>query len=443
MTKCKLLFSKIKSSGLIVTALGGFGLKIGAAGLGFLNGVIIARLLGPREFGIYTLMMATTTLAATIATLGLPSLITRQLTTYVVHEQWGMLKGLINKSRLWILLSSLIAIASVVTLQKLGVLDDRLPPVALVVMLSLIPLLALNQQRAAILRGWHWVILADVPELILRPLLMIVMLGSCLLLIPRIDSNQAMLIQFVAVGIAFIAGLVFVHQRTPIKVRAAQAESTGWQWFVAALPFFAITLVGTFQNQVALYILSYRANVSQVGLFQVANQLVALVVMGLTAVNMPMQPRIAAAWAKGDRVTIQQLASQAVRLSTAIALTGCIILMIFAEPILKLYGQSFLGAASALRILAIGQLFNAIAGSCGLVLAMTGHQNISLLGQCLALIVNSAAAWILTTQWGSVGAATAATLGLITWNSLLVIAVFRKVRINTTILPFKFKSLNR
>lgn len=172
------------------------------------------------------------------------------------------MKGLINKSRLWILLSSLIAIVVVVTLQKLGVLDNRLHPIALVVVLSLIPLLALNQQRAAILRGFHWVILADVPELILRPLLMTIMLGSCSLLILRIDSNQAVLIQLVAVAIAFITGLYFVRRRTPIEVRAAQPETAGWQWFVATLSFFAMTLVGTFQNQVVLYILSFRSGAS-------------------------------------------------------------------------------------------------------------------------------------------------------------------------------------
>ena len=90
MIKFKNLQVKNKSSGLIVTALGRLGLKIGAAGLGFLNGIITARLLGPREFGIYTLLMATTTLVATISVLGLPSLITRQLAAYAVHEQWEM-----------------------------------------------------------------------------------------------------------------------------------------------------------------------------------------------------------------------------------------------------------------------------------------------------------------------------------------------------------------
>lgn len=435
------MLAKVTASSLIITAIGGFGLKIGAAGLGFLNGVILARLLGPREFGIYTLLMATTMLVATIASLGLPSLITRQVATYVVQEQLGLLKGIIHKSRQWILLSSLIAIAVMVTLQKLGLLGNGLHPAALVIMLSLIPLLGLNQQRAAILRGLHWVIVADVPELILRPLLMVIMLSVCMLLMRHADSTQALLMQFVAVGIAFIVGLGMVRRRIPVAVLSVQVEMTGWQWFVAALPFFAITIVSTFQNQVALYILGYRTDVAQVGFFQVANQLVGLVVMGLVAVNTSLQPRVAAAWAMGDRIAIQKLASQSVRLGTSIALIGCIILIAFAKPLLELFGQSYQAAVPALQILALGQLFNAASGSCGLVLAMTGHQNSVLMGQCLALTVNSVTAWQLTIQWGAMGAAVAATLGLVTWNSWLVIAVLRKFRMNTTILPFTLKSI--
>ena len=50
------MLSKIQSSNLLATALGGFALKIGAALLDFLNGVMLAKLFGPREFGIYSIL---------------------------------------------------------------------------------------------------------------------------------------------------------------------------------------------------------------------------------------------------------------------------------------------------------------------------------------------------------------------------------------------------
>lgn len=430
------LLAKMQLSNLLVTSLGGFTLKIGTAGLIFLNGILLARLLGPREFGIYSIISATVALAATITALGLPTLITRQTAIYVAREQWGLLKGFISKSQQWVLLSSLVGGAMVVNL--LFILIDEQHTIihlgTLVVIFLLILIMALSFVRAAILRGLHWVISADFPELILRPFAMLIMLGACTLSIPKTDAAQALLMQLAAASLAFMAGLWIMRQRMPVEVSVVQPETAGPQWFVAALPFFGIALVGTLEGQVALYILGYRTDAAQVGLFQVASQLVGLMTMGLVAVNMPLQPLIATAWAKGDRDTVQKLATHAVRVSTAIALTGGIILITLTEPLLQLYGQSYQAAAPALRILVIGQLFNASAGSCGLILAMTGQQNMVLIGQLLALVVNVAAAWLLTNLWGSTGAAVAAALGLVTWNGLMAIAVLKRNHINTTIL---------
>ena len=404
---------------------------------------MLARLLEPSELGIYSILIAITSLIATIATLGLPLLITRQLAIYVEKKQWGLFKGLLINSRQWMLFSSLIIISVVVIIQRLGIFGKNLEPITLMVMLLLIPITALSVLRAAILRGLHNVLLADIPEMILRPFLMLIMLGSCFLWMAKIDAMQVMQMQFVAVGIASLMGLWFMYRRVPAKVHTVKSESSTEHKLVVVLPFFCMMLVGTLESQVSLYILGYRSNTIQVGFFQVANQLVLIVVMGLGAVNMPLQAQVAAAWTRKDYIAVQQLASQAVRLSTTIALLGCIILVGFADPLLSLYGQAYQVAAPALRILVIGQFFNAVSGSCGVILIMTAKQNVVLIAQCLALIVNSTAAWLLAEQWGAVGAAIAVMLGLITWNSLMVFVVIRKIKINTTILPFKIKSLTQ
>ena len=436
------VLSKIQSSNLLTTALNGFILKIGAAILGFLNGVFLARLLGTREFGIYSVMMSTTILASTIAALGFPTLITRQSATYVVQQQWGMFKGLVIKSVQWVMLASLIVIAAVAIFTWGGGLTAEIHLVAVLMVLALIPIMALSQLRAAILRGLHFVILADVPELMLRPLVLLILLGASLLLMPQVDSTQAYLMNFGAMSVAFLVGVLFLHQHLPRDVITAQAEVQGSQWFVASLPLFGIVLAGTVESQIGIYILAYRASVEQVGLLQVANQMVAVVVMGLSAVNMFLLPRIAAAWAKEDRVAIQKLATDAVRLSTLIALISCVILFILAEPLLQLFGSSYQIAAPALRILVIGQLINATAGSCGLILTMTGQQNIVLRSLFIALITNGIAAWVLTPECGAAGAAVSSTLGMVIWNGLMIIATIHRLGVNTTIIPCKVKSIS-
>ena len=424
-----------------ITALWGFIQKISGAGIGFLNGIILARLLEPKELGIFSILMAITSLVVTMATLGLPMLITRQLAVYVEREQWSLFKGLLINSRQWVLFASLVFISIAAITHRFSKFGENLEPITLIALLLLVPITALSLLRAAVLRGLHNVLLADIPEMFLRPFLMLVMLGWCLLWMTRIDAMLAIQMQCIAVVIAFLVGWWFMSQRIPAEVHIVSRESSAEHNLVMLLPFFGMMLVGALESQVSLYILGYRSNAAQVGFFQIANQLVSIVAMGLGAVNMPLQAQVAAAWTRKNYTTVQQLASQAVRLSSAIALLGCIILIGFAEPLLLLYGKVYQVTAPALRILAIGQFFNAISGSCGVILIMTGQQNVVLMAQSLALVVNSIAAWLLTGQWGAVGAAIAAMLGLITWNSLMVFFVIRKTKINTTILPFKIKSL--
>jgi len=55
--------SPLVRSILLKTAAGSFSLKITAAGLGFINSILMARLLTPREFGIYAIIMAAAGLA--------------------------------------------------------------------------------------------------------------------------------------------------------------------------------------------------------------------------------------------------------------------------------------------------------------------------------------------------------------------------------------------
>jgi O-antigen/teichoic acid export membrane protein len=85
-------------------------------------------------------------------------------------------------------------------------------------------------------------------------------------------------------------------------------------------------------------------------------------------------------------------------------------------------------------VLALGQVFNGLAGSCGTVLAMTGLQTIVLKTQIFALTVNALVSWFLITRWGAMGVAIGASTGLVVWNFLMVLAVLRRINVNTTLI---------
>ncbi len=402
--------------------------------MGVLNGVLLARMLGPAEFGVYSIAIAAATLLGTLAALGLPPLVTRDVAVHQAQENWPLLKGLLATSQLWVLLASLFFVLVGGALVFLDRFPATLTLVGQVSILVLVPLIALNLLRAGILRGLHSVLAADVPDLLLRPLAVFVMLGGVYASALEMTAGSALLIQTGAALLALGFGSWLLTRRLPEPARQAMSETTHRQWLRSSGIFLAITIVGMLEGQVPLYLLGHLAGPEQAGLYQAANQIVGVVAMGLVAINMPLQPKLAATWARGNAQHAQQLVTETARLGTGIALAAMMAVMVFAEAILRIYGVQYAEAAHALRILAAGQLINAAAGSCGVLLMMAGYQRVVMQGTAVALLINASIAYLFIPEYGLLGGALAAMLAMIFWNVYFAVYAKIKLGVDTTII---------
>ena len=117
-------------------------------------------------------------------------------------------------------------------------------------------------------------------------------------------------------------------------------------------------------------------------------------------------------------------------------LTGLtvLVLVVYGERVLNLFGLEFVSAYNALTVLLIGQIGNALAGPVGLLLNMTGHQNSSAKIMLLSLILSIVACFGLIPRYGVMGASVASALSVILWNGLMLGFVIKRLKINPTIL---------
>lgn len=426
------LISTFRFSGLLRQVVGSLGLKMCAAGIGFVNSVLLARILGPSELGVYSIVLSIVNFSATIAVLGLPVLSTREVAAKVEQEAWGKLKGIVNSAHRLTLLATSIILLLAIFLFLLVSPSEQTWIVTLIGML-LVPLIAFNQLRAAILRGMHWVILADVPELFIRPVLMLLMLVLITYTTINVNANHALGIQLVAVFIALVVGTWWLKTRQPEQLKRSIPETSGRILIGESIPFLTISLVNILQGQVTLYMLGYIGGAGQAGLYFAASQLVGLIVIGLVAVNLPLQPRLATAWAQNNKKKLQSLVTEAARLGTGIALIGLLVMIVFPEFMLHVYGSKYVEASTTLKILAFGQMFNAITGSGNILLMMTGHQNVVARGTVLALIVNAGFGYLIIPKYGVEGGAVATVMGICCWNIYYVIYSIKKLGVNVTV----------
>jgi O-antigen/teichoic acid export membrane protein len=100
------------------------------------------------------------------------------------------------------------------------------------------------------------------------------------------------------------------------------------------------------------------------------------------------------------------------------AISSVIILLIFLfwQPILSLYGPEYLKAKNVLLYRGLGQLVNASVGSVWYIVLMTGHQKIRLISILASAIINIVLNYLLIPTMGIDGAALASMVSTIFIN---------------------------
>ena len=151
------------------------------------------------------------------------------------------------------------------------------------------------------------------------------------------------------------------------------------------------------------------------------------VVLPLVLIGLVMAPYVVAAWSNSDKAALQRLATKSSQGALLLSFPCALVFIFYGEELVNLvFGQEY-GAISyaPLVILTIGQLFNVFFGQVGLFLSMTGHEKITLIGQAASLLINILLCIALIPVYGSVGAAIGVSVGLLVWNILLFLLLYK------------------
>jgi O-antigen/teichoic acid export membrane protein len=151
----------------------------------------------------------------------------------------------------------------------------------------------------------------------------------------------------------------------------------------------------------------------------------------LIAVNLVVAPRFAKLYRDNDMAQLERLAIKSVKLISLFALPVIGVMLVFPSFLMSLFGSEFKEGAALLQILAVGQFINAMTGSVGFLLMMSGHErdmrNVTLVSGSLALLLT----WFLTAQFNIIGAAIGTAIAVATQNLLAVYFVKKRLGFNT------------
>lgn len=361
-------------------------LKVAGAAIAFVSTILFGRILGPREYGVMSLVVVSSNLVATLVALGLPYLLTRDISIHQERSERTHISALVRSGICMWAYSS--AVGTIVIFATYLFVRDYLwahevfvafPLVLLGTIL--VPLVALNQIRSGMLRGIDRIISADLPEMLLRQAVILVFVIVLIAVDAHADAITAVEIQLIGVAVACGSGLYFLRRSLKAELRRSaplgfggNATGKAGSLLRQAPHFLVITLVAMTDSQVSLYVIGALIGATGVGIYQAALQPLNIILMGLVAASVSVQPRIAAAWSARRKADAQALISRATRFSSGVSVLIGLPLIVFADFIYHLYGIGFQTAGILLRILTVAQIIRGLTGPIGIVLLMTGHQ---------------------------------------------------------------------
>jgi len=398
--------------------------------LGYGVTLLIARVAGPRALGIYAISLTALNIGEICCAAGLKQASLRYIPLYVKSGQSGLVRGIVLFATR---MSGLLGVAIGVILFGLSpiltrylftesLLSDALRVVALV-----LPLFALRGVWSYALQGFQATKYRVLVEKLLEPGIRLMAVGLFLLFGLRLLGG--ILAITIAVLGSTVAAFYFLQKLMAPIVKEEQPRYEVRTWLSYSVPLLFQSLAVFLQPAIPLLVIEHFQGSSQVGIFSAALKVATLVSLPLIALNTVFAPRISEVSSRREIGGLGSLYRMMTVSTISMSLLPFLISLLFASPIMQIFGPEFEAGSSILGLLAVGYLVRAISGPAGCVLVMTGRVNISLvnalLGSLLSLLLNL----LLVPSLGLRGAAIASTITLVVVGILGLAQVFYFLRI--------------
>ncbi|MEV1288073.1 oligosaccharide flippase family protein [Micromonospora sp. NPDC049679] len=165
-----------------------------------------------------------------------------------------------------------------------------------------------------------------------------------------------------------------------------------------------------------------------IGVYNVATRLVTVAIFVLAPINAAFGPYLASLHHQGRMDDVRRIYRAATGWVVRLSLPAFVVLLVFPEHLLRLFGGGFAAGAAVTVILAVGQLVNAATGPCGTLLNMSGRVVVNMADNLAALVLNVLLNLWLIPAYGIVGAAVAWAVSLAAVNVARVLQVRALVR---------------
>jgi len=351
-----------------------------------------------------------------------PTLLMREVAASQGLEEWGLLRGALRRAGQFVTLAS--GSVTMIALLILWGIGDRLSSAmfcTMALMLLVLPLSAGTKTVARALMGLHRVVLGQAVDMLLRPLLVLALVGGAFLLWPELRQPQyAMAAQLLGAAVVLIAGLVILRRLTPREARTAPPAYRNREWLRSTLPFTLIGGALVLNSQTDIIMLGWFAQLKDVGIYRVAAQGSTLVAFSLAVASGVVAPQFSQLYVKGDVARLQYLVIKSSSVILFVATPMALVLLLGGSMLITwVFGSEYAPAYMPLAILVIGQLVLSVFGISGPLLSMAGYESTISKAIWVSALTNAILNLFFVPAFGAVGAAISTMLTTVGWSIYL------------------------
>jgi hypothetical protein len=411
------------------------GIKITGTGISFLAQVVLAQSMGGESYGIYTYIITFVNFMMIFSTFGLNTSALRYLPSFLIKEEYGLARGFFRFSNRFVTALSFLCIIGIFV--YFWIFPDKHPPAmkyGFMVAALVVPSRTLINQYSSFLRSLKKIHFALGPnELYIPGLTALAVWLYYLANADKLTVEQGMTVTTTVCILVAIFNFYLFRRFLPKEVSQASPKTEIKSWLAASLPLLMLTGFNQVIKQVDIVLLGSLRDTTEAGYYAASAKLVMLVSFGLSVVNFVFAPKISELHALGDYKKLQEMVTYSSRITFICTFPFCLILVLFGRTFLSWYGEEFVEAYNPMLFLVIGQVVNALCGSVGYLMTMTGNQNNVLYVVSGASILSITLNLILIPVLGATGAAISSATALSAWNIILYIIILKKLKIRASI----------
>jgi O-antigen/teichoic acid export membrane protein len=386
--------------------------------------VLIARRLGAEGLGVFVLTLAVSTFLAEACDLGLDYGVLRFGGIAHGAGDPGRLRAVVQRGLLGAFAAGSVAavLLAAGATQVARVFDEPAMVPVLLPLACAIPFTGTSEVARASLRAMGRAVPSVASDSVITP---VVRLVSGLVALSIAADPRHVAIGYAATEVVvLLATLAMLLRLLPRSGRSRPPAGL----FRFSLPMSLNRVLLYTNNQTEIFILGLLQPAGPVGVFGVARRLSTLLGSLLASITVLFNPMVADLHHRGDHEELDRLFKTATRWLFTMAFPLCLIELVFARDLLHLFGRGFAGGASALAVLALGQLVNV--GTVTGLLAMIGRARLSVLNSLFFLGLSLVLDFLLIPRWGILGAAIANASALAAVNLLRLVQVHHALGIS-------------